>query len=289
MKSLLDRIPKLSRREWIIVAALVALALVAVGAVVAFGGSLGGSRGTSEPGSVAAASPSPLVSPADMWTGADGSAPSSTRTKEAGDAAPAAASGAASGSRSEGGGEPAADATSASTGKPRSRRSASSASKPRPKPKPTKTPTVRPPSSPHFVVSGKVAKKTYFTVARLKKMKTVSAKYFSRGKDPKEETNAFVGVRLIDILKVAGLSRDAKRVRVTASDAYTASFTIRQVKAFYSDENRWGVDLPMIIAYAQDGKAYTGGNPFRLVMGQSMEGDYNRQFWVKMVVTVAVE
>lgn len=138
-------------------------------------------------------------------------------------------------------------------------------------------------------MSGKVARKTYFTVARLKKMKTVSAKYFSRGKDPKEETNAFVGVRLSDILNVAGLSGDAKKVTVTASDAYSASFTIRQVKASYIDETRPGVDLPMIIAYAQDGKAYAGGNPFRLVMGQSMEGDYNRQFWVKMVVTVAVE
>lgn len=284
MKSLLDRIPGLLRRKWIILVVLVALALAAVGAVVAFGWS----RGTPEPGPVAAASPSPLASPSDsdMWT-ADSSSSSPARTKRAGGATSADASSAASGSRSKSGMQSAAAAASTSTRKPQSRRPASS--KPKPKPTPTKTPSVGPPSSPHFVVSGKVARKTYFTVAHLKKMKTVSAKYFSRGKDPKEETNAFVGVRLSDILNVAGLSGDAKRVRVTASDDYTAIFTIRQVKASYIDETRPGVELPMIIAYSQDGKAYTGSNPFRLVMGQSTKGDYNRQFWVRMVAAVTVE
>lgn len=120
-------------------------------------------------------------------------------------------------------------------------------------------------------------------------MNTVSADYFSRGKDPKESTTAFVGVRLIDILNVAGLSSDAKRVTVTAADDYSASFTLRQVQANYIDETRPGVSLPMIIAYSEDGADYTGDHPFRLVMGQSVAGDYNRQYWVRIVVSITVQ
>jgi len=134
-----------------------------------------------------------------------------------------------------------------------------------------------------------VAKTTSFTVAQLKSMATVAANYFSRGKDPKEATTAFVGVRLTDILSAAGVSPDASRVTITASDAYSASFTMRQVRADYIDETNPGVKLPMIIAYSEDGAEYTGAHPFRLVMGQSVAGDYNRQYWVKMVVTITVE
>jgi DMSO/TMAO reductase YedYZ molybdopterin-dependent catalytic subunit len=120
-------------------------------------------------------------------------------------------------------------------------------------------------------------------------MRTVAADYFSRAKDPKEATNAFVGVRLTDILAVARPARDARRVTIKASDAYSAGFTLRQVKADYIDETRPGVVLPMIIAYSEDGIAYTGANPFRLVMGQALEGDYNRQYWVRMIVSITVE
>jgi len=64
---------------------------------------------------------------------------------------------------------------------------------------------------------------------------------------------------------------------------------MRQVTANYIDETRPGVTLPMIIAYSEDGVPYTGDHPFRLVMGQSVEGDYNRQYWVRIVVAVEVE
>jgi len=155
-----------------------------------------------------------------------------------------------------------------------------------PTPAPTRTANV---SAPSFVVKGAVAKTTSFTVAQLKRMTTVAANYFSRGKDPKETTTAFVGVRLTDILNAAGVSSGASRVTVTASDAYSASFTMRQVGADYVDETNPGVKLPMIIAYSEDGAEYTGVHPFRLVMGQTVSGDYNRQYWVKMIVAITVE
>ena len=64
---------------------------------------------------------------------------------------------------------------------------------------------------------------------------------------------------------------------------------MRQVSAAYLDETRPGVTLPMIIAWSEDGVAYTGDHPFRLVMGQAVEGDYNRQYWVRIVVSITVD
>jgi len=151
-----------------------------------------------------------------------------------------------------------------------------------------KTAAATAPSAAHVTVGGKVDATTYLTVAQLKKMRTVTADYFSRGHDPDEDTNSFVGVRLSDILDGAGLAKGASRVTITAADAYSATFTLRQVDASYIDETRPGVSLPMIIAYSQDGAALTGANPFQLVVGQSVAGDYNRQFWVRSVVSITV-
>jgi len=143
-------------------------------------------------------------------------------------------------------------------------------------------------SRPRFTVRGKVAHTTNFTVARLKKMRTVSATYFSIGGHPTtKERTAFVGVRLIDILKAACLERGAKSVTVVAADHYSATFTLQQVKANYIDQTRPGVHLPMIIAYSEGGRPYTGRHPFRLVKGQAVAGEYNRMYWVKIVTSVA--
>ena len=47
----------------------------------------------------------------------------------------------------------------------------------------------------------------------------------------------------------------------------------------------------MMIAFAEDGKTLdsAGGSPFRLVMGQKCEGDYNRQYWVRDVCSIVVK
>lgn len=152
------------------------------------------------------------------------------------------------------------------------------------------TPTATPSPAPYFTVVGNVARTTTFTVAQLEKMATVSATYFSRGGHPTtEEETPFVGVRLIDILDAAGMSSSASRVTVTGADNYSATFTVAQVTADYIDETRPGVELPMIIAYSEDGKQYTGDHPFRLVMGETVAGEYNRMYWVSIVKTITVQ
>jgi DMSO/TMAO reductase YedYZ molybdopterin-dependent catalytic subunit len=143
--------------------------------------------------------------------------------------------------------------------------------------------------APSFKVCGNVRHTTTFTVARLEKMRTVSATYFSIGGHPttKQHTH-FVGVRLINILKVAGLKKGAKTVTVRGSDGYSATFTLKQVKATYIDQTRPHARLYMIIAYKQGHKLLTGRHPFRVVMGQQFEGDYNRMYWVYWVTTITV-
>jgi DMSO/TMAO reductase YedYZ molybdopterin-dependent catalytic subunit len=163
------------------------------------------------------------------------------------------------------------------------------ASTPKPTPKPTRTASAVPAAA-HLVVKGKVARTTYFTLKQLRKLRAFSGDYFSRGKEPEPTTtNAFTGVRLTDILKAAGVKKTASRVTILAADDYSASFSMRQVSAAYLDETRPGVTLPMIVAWSEDGVAYTGDHPFRLVMGQAVEGDYNRQYWVRLVVTITVD
>ena len=146
------------------------------------------------------------------------------------------------------------------------------------------------PTAAHVMVKGKVKKTTYFTLKQLKRLRTFSGDYFSRGKEPEPvATNAFVGVRLTDILKAAGVRKTASRVTILAADDYSASFSMRQVSAAYLDETRPGMTLPMIVAWSEDGVAYSGDHPFRLVMGQAVEGDYNRQYWVRIVVSITVD
>ena len=71
-------------------------------------------------------------------------------------------------------------------------------------------------------------------------------------------------------------------------DGYTASFSLSEVEAMLMDETVPGKSLPMLIAFAEDGKLLdsAGDYPFLLVMGQKWEGDYNRQYWVSWVTYV---
>lgn len=262
-------------RRWLVGAGVLLL-------LVALAGALAGCGGTSSSQTAGAA-----VAPAGASSSASAEAVAFTSGVADSPTPSASASAWASPAPTDVDTSAASTPTSASTSSASPTPTASSSRKATATPTPAPTKTARPPA-PSFTVSGKVVATTRFTVARLKTMNTVAAEYFSRGKDPKEDTNAFVGVRLSDILAVAGLASDARRVTVTAADGYSASFTLRQVNAVYIDETRPDVTLPMIIAYSEDGKAYTGGHPFRLVMGQTVPGDYNRQYWVRIVVSVTV-
>jgi hypothetical protein len=289
-----DSIVKRERVVMIVVAVVIAVLIA--------GGALAAGRGSTE-GESAAASPSPSMTPTAATTLAaveQAAAPGTQASPTAGLESPAASETPAEPTQptqpTQAQQVPAARATSApsSTATPRAASTPSPSPtrtrkpKAKPTPKPTKTASAVP-SAAHIVVRGKVTKKKYFTVRQLKKMDVFSGDYFSRGKEPPELTSSFVGVRLIDLLTAAGINKDATKVDVLAADDHSASFSLRQVKAAWIDETRPGVTLPMIIAWSEDGVAYTGDHPFRLVMGQAVEGDYNRQYWVRTVVSLTVQ
>ncbi len=137
-----------------------------------------------------------------------------------------------------------------------------------------------------------------FTLNELKKMKnlTVSAKYYSRGKEKpgwaKASHNDFTGVLLYELLAdKVGLTDSASRVKIIAEDGYVQVFSLKDLKADYIDETDSSKKLRMIIAWSQDGQEYEAsqGAPFRLIMGQKYDGEYNRLKWVSLISRIVVE
>jgi DMSO/TMAO reductase YedYZ molybdopterin-dependent catalytic subunit len=138
-----------------------------------------------------------------------------------------------------------------------------------------------------------VAKEIKVTLSQLQGMgeQIEEHTYFSRGKEPKTAYNTYRGVRLANLINLAGLQPDAQKVLVVGVDGYTASFSLSEVEAMLMDETVPGKSLPMLIAFAEDGKLLdsAGDYPFLLVMGQKWEGDYNRQYWVREVCSIVVQ
>lgn len=135
------------------------------------------------------------------------------------------------------------------------------------------------------VTGGALSRDYYFTLAELQSAGGfVEADYFSRGREPQEETNRFCGVGVRHLLEsVIGLSDYGKAV-FTASDGYSVSFPRSGVNAAYLDETDPSQTLCMILAWSKDSAAC----PLTLVMGQSVEGEYNRMYWARDVVTLEV-
>lgn len=126
----------------------------------------------------------------------------------------------------------------------------------------------------------------YFTLAELTALREgyVEADYFSRGKEPQEMTSHFKGIRISYLLSsVIGVS-NAKKVKFLASDGYASSYGISAIGASYIDETDPDKTLAMILAWEEDGAACG----LRLVMGQTIEGEYNRTNWVRNVIEIEV-
>jgi predicted nucleic acid-binding Zn-ribbon protein len=124
----------------------------------------------------------------------------------------------------------------------------------------------------------------------------ITAYYFSCGTEKpgwgKTVHNEFSGVLLYELLADhVGLNDAASQVKIIAEDEYTQIFSIEDIKAEYIDETDESKKLRMISAWQQDGQEYNAetGAPFRLVMGQQFEGDYNRQKWVNNIARIIVE
>lgn len=130
----------------------------------------------------------------------------------------------------------------------------------------------------------------YFSLADLQALTGgyFTADYFSRGKEPKQETNEFAGIRvdyLFDnVIKLAG---GANQATFTASDGYAASYSINQTRSSFIDETVPDKTLYMILAWEQDSTSL--GSSVRLVMGQTVDGEYNRLNWVRDVVTIEIK
>ena len=145
-----------------------------------------------------------------------------------------------------------------------------------------------------LTVKGSALSESYtFTLSELMAMSDgiFTGDYFSRGKEPKTDSNLFRGVKLSYLLASLGIKGDQVKVRIEASDGYSATFSLAEVNALLMNEEVANLALPMILAFSQEGQILDAsqGPPLRLVMGQKGEGDYNRQFWVRNVTTITVE
>jgi DMSO/TMAO reductase YedYZ molybdopterin-dependent catalytic subunit len=137
--------------------------------------------------------------------------------------------------------------------------------------------------NPSFVIEGPGVEATKsFTLSDLKGMSEgmVSKTYRSLGRGAVVENTHFKGVSFIYLLNKAGLKGNASSVTVRAQDGYTQMFTIDEVK-----------NCDMIIAFSEGHREYdlSKGNPFRLVVAQVDEMDFNKQRWVRNIETIKVE
>jgi len=155
--------------------------------------------------------------------------------------------------------------------------------------KPAATSVAAPPSSPALVpgavvVGGLVPAPSVFHIADLQQMPAeVQQVSFSAGGQPEQHT--FRGTRLINVLNASNVQFDPVRknaqlrayVLVTASDGYQAVVS-------YGDLAPGVGDRPILLAYEQDGKAFTDKDGPRLVV----PGDKSGGRYVSGVVRVEV-
>ena len=137
-----------------------------------------------------------------------------------------------------------------------------------------------------------------YSLSDLQGMKdiTLTDTYYSRGKAKANwaaaSHNEFTGVALAGLLEQkVGLKAEPTRVTIKAEDGYTLRLSWDEVKASYIDETNPDKELTTILAWSQDGRAYssTDGSCLRLVIGQKYQGDFNRQRWVHSVQSITVE
>lgn len=130
-----------------------------------------------------------------------------------------------------------------------------------------------------------VSREWYFSLSDLESIGgQVTAEYFSRGKEPAEATWSYTGVDVQHLLEnVVGLGGYKKAV-FKADDGYSVSFSRSAVNMTYMSEADTSAALKMILAWSENGAPCA----LRLVMGQSVEGEYNRTNWVRGVCSVEV-
>ena len=161
-------------------------------------------------------------------------------------------------------------------------------------PTPSETPAPAPAPAPYSeqtadtvltVCGSALDRNWYFSLSDLQNMGGYySASYFSRGKEPQEETNSFSGI-LVSYLLDSVIGASYSKATFTASDGYAGSHSYSAIHAYYVNEQDPSASLPMILAWTQDGSPCG----LRLVMGQQIAGEYNRTYWVRDVITIELQ
>ncbi len=134
-----------------------------------------------------------------------------------------------------------------------------------------------------------VKEERWFSMAQLQAMSAgyAEAEYYYKGKDPDAGHSLCKGVRLAYLLDaVVGLTDNAKKISIKASDGYGISYSLSAVRRTYIDETDSTKQLYMILAWFNDGAAT---DSLALVMGQNVAGEYNRTYWVNDVITIEVK
>lgn len=167
---------------------------------------------------------------------------------------------------------------------------------PEPTPAPTPEPTPEPTPAPEpyslqtaatvLTLRGSALdREWYFTLSELQSLGgTFSGDYFSLGKDPVELTNAFTGIRVSYLLEQVAGVQSYKKATFTASDGYAGSWSRGMINSMLINEKDPSASLPMILAWTEDGAPCA----LRLVMGQQLEGEYNRTNWIRGVAVIEV-
>ena len=161
---------------------------------------------------------------------------------------------------------------------------------PEPGPEPEPAPAPEPYSEPSdetilTVYGASLSHDWYFSLSDLMDLGgTVGADYFSRGKEPQEATNYFVGISVSYLLEQVVGAWDLSKAVFIAGDGYTAGHSRSAIDASYINEQDPSAVLSMILAWSEDGAPCA----LRLVMGQQIEGEYNRTYWTRGIVSIEV-
>jgi len=149
-------------------------------------------------------------------------------------------------------------------------------------------------------------KSTEMTTDDVKKLGTVTQSYSGRNKsnNNKRIIKKYTGVDLKKLLEKAGY-KNAKVIKITASDGYTKEYeiaTLYDLYAYKDEKSTKGTKVNPIIAIAKEGTQMgsnedfdpNDGMPLQLVYGQADYDsedtkDFNMQGWVAYVEKIEVE
>lgn len=144
-------------------------------------------------------------------------------------------------------------------------------------------------------IKGSVENPLALSLDELKAMENLiySEVFYSLNSFGTTEYTDFKGIKLWPLLEEkAHILEGAKTVKIVAIDGYHVSFTIDEVKRDdYIDETNQNLQLPIIIAWEENGEAYDPkeGPPYKLVIGQKAPGDVNKPQWVRDIDVIIVE